>query len=91
VALGRFRRPFQEAFGLDAAYDRTVVRPLRALSLVARRTDDDIVDATVVGSGRAARALGGALRRTQAGNAQGYLTGLLAGVVALAVAVVMLS
>jgi NADH-quinone oxidoreductase subunit L len=91
TALGRFRRPFQEAFGLDAAYDRAVVRPLRALSLVARRTDDDVVDAAVVGSGRAARALGGALRRTQAGNAQGYLTGVLAGVVALAVAVVMLS
>jgi NADH-quinone oxidoreductase subunit L len=48
--------------------------------------DRDVVDAYVRGSGTGARLLGSALRLSQTGNVQTYLTGLLAGVVLLAVA-----
>jgi NADH-quinone oxidoreductase subunit L len=56
-----------------------------------RWTDDRVVDAGVVGSGRGASRTADLLRRTQAGNVQAYLTGLLAGMVILAVGVVTLT
>jgi NADH-quinone oxidoreductase subunit L len=80
-----------DAFQVDAVYDRVVVRPVAFLARATRRTDDDVVDAAVEGSGGAARLFGGALRLSQNGNVQTYLTGLLAGVVVLAVGVVTLT
>jgi NADH-quinone oxidoreductase subunit L len=46
------------------------------------------VDAAVVGAGRGSRRLAELLRVPQNGNPQAYLTGLLAGVAAIAAGVV---
>ncbi len=48
-------------------------------------TDDDVVDGAVRGSGRATVGLSGLLRHLQNGNAQLYVTGVLAGVLLIAV------
>ncbi len=90
-SLGPARRAFASAFGVDAVYDALVFRPALWLAEAARRADLDVVDAYVRGSGRGARVLGGALRFTQTGNAQRYLTGLLAGVVLLLVGAAVLT
>ncbi|MGH8971425.1 MAG: NADH-quinone oxidoreductase subunit 5 family protein, partial [Actinomycetes bacterium] len=79
------------AFYLDELYDRVFVRPVRAAALAVRWTDDDVVDAAAVGSGHTATRLASLIRRTQQGNVQTYLTGLLAGVVVIAVGVVTLT
>ena len=85
-ALGRARPVLQSGFGVDSFYDRLAVRPVHALARVVRRADHDVVDAYVRGASVGARLLGGGLRITQTGNLQTYLTGLLVGVVILAVA-----
>jgi NADH-quinone oxidoreductase subunit L len=90
-ALGRLRPVLARAFSVDELYDRVFVRPVWAVARAVRRADDDVVDAAVVGSGRSATRLGGLLGRTQAGNVQAYLTGLLVGVVLIAVGVVTLA
>jgi NADH-quinone oxidoreductase subunit L len=87
-ALGRVRPAFERAFYVDDVYDALIVRPVRALARLVGWLDKDVVDAYVRGSGTGARLLGGALRYTQKGNVQTYLTGLLAGVVLLAVGAV---
>jgi NADH-quinone oxidoreductase subunit L len=74
-------------FYLDALYDRTIVRPTRALARAVVTVDDRGVDATVVGTGRGASLAGGGLRWLQNGNAQRYATGLVLGVVAAVLAV----
>ncbi len=86
VALGRFRPVLAKGFGFDTLYDRAFVRPVLALAQAVRRVDDDGLDGAVRGSGTAARALGAGVRATQTGNVQSYLTGLLVGVVLLAIA-----
>ena len=53
--------------------------------------DDRVVGGAVTGTGRGARRLGGVLRLTQNGNPQFYVTGLLAGVLLIAVGVAVLS
>ena len=63
-----------------------IVRPVWALARTVVATDRDVVDFYVLGSGRTARWLGGALRRLQSGNVSTYLSLLVAGVVVLAVA-----
>jgi NADH-quinone oxidoreductase subunit L len=83
--LGRARPVLQAGLGMDAFYDRWVVRPVKGLGRLVVGTDRDVVDFYVLGSGRAARFLGGALRRVQSGNVQTYVTLLLAGVVVIAV------
>jgi NADH-quinone oxidoreductase subunit L len=50
-----------------------------------------VIGGAVSGSGSGANRLAGLLRRTQTGNVQTYLTGLLAGVVIIAVGVVTLT
>jgi NADH-quinone oxidoreductase subunit L len=85
--LGRARRLFDRAFFVDEAYDLAVVRPARALARVVVGVDTGVVDAAVEGSGRAARRLGGLLRVPHNGNPQAYVTGVLAGVVIIAMAV----
>jgi NADH-quinone oxidoreductase subunit L len=55
------------------------------------RTDDDVVVAGAAGTGRGATRMAALLSRTQAGNVQTYLTGVLAGVLIVAVGVVTLT
>lgn len=89
--LGRLRPVFASAFRSDDLYERTVAR---ATVVVAERVvgvDDHVVGRAVTGAGRNARRLGGVLRLTQNGNPQFYLTGLLAGVLLIAVGVVILA
>jgi NADH-quinone oxidoreductase subunit L len=88
-ALGRARPVFARAFYVDELYEMLIVRPVQALARHTVIVDARRVDATVVGTGRAARWLGGVLRVPQNGNAQAYLTGLLAGVVVITAGVVL--
>jgi NADH-quinone oxidoreductase subunit L len=88
VALGRARGAVERGFGVDACYDALIVRPCWAAARLVRFLDFAVVDAYVRGAGVATRWLGGALRRVQNGNTQTYLTGLIAGVVLILVAVV---
>jgi NADH-quinone oxidoreductase subunit L len=91
MRLASLRRVLEHAFYVDDLYDRLFVRPVRAATRAVRWTDDEVVVATVAGSGLGATRLAVLLRRTQQGNVQTYLTGLLAGVVILAVGVVTLT
>ncbi|TQM71713.1 NADH dehydrogenase subunit L [Actinomadura hallensis] len=89
-ALGRARPVFARAFYVDEVYDAAIVRPVRALARHVVTFDQSRVDAAVVGTGRAAGRLGERLRIPQNGNAQSYLTGLIAGVVVIVAGVVIL-
>ena len=87
----RGARPvFARAFYVDEVYDAAIVRPVRALARHVVTFDKSRVDAAVVGTGRAAGRLGERLRIPQNGNAQSYLTGLIAGVVVIVAGVVIL-
>ncbi|MFG2087818.1 NADH-quinone oxidoreductase subunit L [Spirillospora sp. NPDC048824] len=87
-ALGPARRVFARAFFVDELYAIAVVRPVKALARHVVAFDKAGVDAAVIGAGRGARRLAGILRVPQNGNAQSYLTGLLAGVVVIVAGVV---
>jgi NADH-quinone oxidoreductase subunit L len=89
--LGPARPLLLDGFRVDAVYDVLVVRPLQALARLVVRADERVVDATVEGTGRGARGLGGVLRRTENGNPQTYISGVLAGVVIIVLAVVVLT
>jgi NADH-quinone oxidoreductase subunit L len=91
MRLASLRLALEHAFYVDDLYDRLFVRPVRAAARAVRWTDDEVVVTTVAGSGLGATRLAVLLRRTQQGNVQTYLTGLLAGVVILAVGVVTLT
>ena len=82
------RTLFARAFYVDEAYAFTVVRPMRALARRVADADVRGLDAAVVGAARGTRRAAGPLRLPQNGNAQTYLTGLLAGVVVIAAGVV---
>ncbi|GAA3663092.1 NADH-quinone oxidoreductase subunit L [Nonomuraea antimicrobica] len=86
--LGPLRAPCERAFYLDALYAALFVRPVLALARLVVRTDDTVVDGAVRGSGRSARGLSGVLRLAQNGNVQLYVSGLLAGVLLIAVGAV---
>jgi NADH-quinone oxidoreductase subunit L len=87
--LGRpIRGVFARGFYLEAVGDRVAVRSLRALARLVAAVDDRLVTAAVLGTGRAVRRLGGVLPGTRGGNPQAYVTGLLAGVALIALAVV---
>ncbi|MEV7011132.1 NADH-quinone oxidoreductase subunit L [Streptosporangium sp. NPDC051022] len=83
-ALGPFRVPCERAFYVDSVYHALFVRPVLGLSRLVARADDRVVDGAVRGSGRATLSLAGLARLIQNGNAQLYITGLLAGVLLLA-------
>ncbi|WUI00180.1 NADH-quinone oxidoreductase subunit L [Spirillospora sp. NBC_00431] len=87
-ALGPARPLFARAFYVDELYVLIIIRPVRALARHVVIFDGRQVDGAVVGAGRGARRLGGILRIPQNGNAQNYLTGLLAGVVVIVAGVV---
>jgi NADH-quinone oxidoreductase subunit L len=85
--LGRLAVPLRRAFWVDELYDVTVVRPVRVLARAALGIDRRGIDATALGSGRAALLLGGGLRRLQTGNVQTYLSALVAGVLVVVLSV----
>ncbi|RSM93322.1 NADH-quinone oxidoreductase subunit L [Nonomuraea sp. WAC 01424] len=89
--LGPLRVPCERAFYVDGLYAALIVRPIMALAGLVVRTDDVVVDGAVRGSGRTARGLSGWLRLTQNGNVQLYVSGVLAGVLLIAVGAVMLT
>jgi NADH-quinone oxidoreductase subunit L len=89
--LGPARPLLRDGFRLDAVYHVLVVRPAVALAEMVVHTDERAVDAAVVGTGRGTRRLGGLLRVTENGNPQTYISGVLAGVVVIVLAVVVLT
>ncbi|GAA1610529.1 NADH-quinone oxidoreductase subunit L [Nonomuraea maheshkhaliensis] len=86
--LGPLRAPCERAFYVDSLYAALFVRPVLALARLVVRTDDVVVDGAVRGSGRSARGLSGVLRLAQNGNVQLYVSGVLAGVLLIAVGAV---
>jgi len=89
--LGALREPSARAFHVDAAYDALVTRPVRWLAREVVRADAHVVDGAVRGSGRLTVGLARLVRLAQAGNAQVYVTGVLAGVLLVSVAAVVLT
>jgi NADH-quinone oxidoreductase subunit L len=72
------------AWYVDALYDRTIVRPLLALSeFLARLFDTRVIDGAVNGVGRAVAAWAQSLRRLQTGYVVNYALTMLAGAVAI--------
>ncbi|WP_440068119.1 NADH-quinone oxidoreductase subunit 5 family protein [Streptosporangium sp. OZ121] len=82
--LGPFRAPCEQAFHIDSVYTGLFVRPVLLLASLVVRADGRVVDGAVRGSGRATLGLAGLVRLVQNGNAQLYITGLLAGVLLIA-------
>ncbi len=87
LLLGPLYRPAQHGFGVDRLYSAVFVRPTEAAARLVRFLDRAVVETYVRGAGAAPGWLGRAVRFAQTGNAQGYLTALLAGAVLLAVLV----
>jgi NADH-quinone oxidoreductase subunit L len=84
--FGRVGPVLDQAFHVDALYDRAFVRPSRRLAEATLVADRDVVGAAVSGSGTVAQRLGAVVRRSQDGDLQRYLTVLLAGTVLVIVA-----
>ncbi|HEY7598539.1 MAG TPA: NADH-quinone oxidoreductase subunit L [Candidatus Limnocylindrales bacterium] len=91
TAALRLRPAWEKAFYVDDLYDRAFVRPVRAATGAVRWADDEVVGGAVRGTGAETGRLAALVTRTQGGNVQAYLTGLLAGVLLLAVGVVTLT
>ncbi|MFJ3790410.1 NADH-quinone oxidoreductase subunit L [Kitasatospora sp. NPDC090091] len=85
--LGPLFGPARHGFGVDRLYSALFVRPVAAAAQLVRFLDREVVETYVRGSGLGANLLGRAVRLAQTGNAQTYLSALLAGVVLLAVLV----
>ncbi|MFD7988654.1 NADH-quinone oxidoreductase subunit L [Kitasatospora indigofera] len=83
--LGPLFGPARHGFGVDRLYTALFVRPVAAAAKLVRFLDREVVETYVRGSGLGAQLLGRAVRLAQTGNAQTYLSALLAGVVLLAV------
>ncbi|MFC8717058.1 NADH-quinone oxidoreductase subunit L [Kitasatospora sp. NPDC057198] len=87
LLLGPLHGPAQHGFGVDRLYTALFVRPTAAAARLVRFLDRAVVETYVRGAGAAPGLLGRAVRFAQTGNAQGYLSALLAGAVLLAVLV----
>ncbi|WP_405005000.1 NADH-quinone oxidoreductase subunit L [Kitasatospora purpeofusca] len=85
--LGPLFGPARHGFGIDRLYSALFVRPVEAAARLVRFLDREVVETYVRGSGAGAELLGRVVRLAQTGNAQTYLSALLAGVVLLAVLV----
>jgi NADH-quinone oxidoreductase subunit L len=85
--LGPLFGPARHGFGVDRLYHALFVRPVAAAAQLVRFLDREVVEGYVQGSGIGANLLGRAVRLAQTGNAQTYLSALLAAVVLLAVLV----
>jgi NADH-quinone oxidoreductase subunit L len=84
--VGRPRTPVHalliNAYYVDWIYDRLIVQPLYALSVVlARAVDLGVIDGIVNGVGRLVTAWGAGLRRVQSGYVVNYALTMLAGAV----------
>ncbi len=88
LLLGRLHRHAVTGFHLDALYTALFVRPVRAAARLVRFLDREVIDTYVNGTGSVTRLLGTAVRRAQTGNVQTYVSALLAGSLALAIAAV---
>ncbi|MEU3576814.1 NADH-quinone oxidoreductase subunit L [Streptomyces globisporus] len=88
LLLGPLHRHAVTGFHLDALYTALFVRPVRAAARLVRFLDREVVDTYVNGTGTVTRLLGTAVRRAQTGNVQTYVSALLAGSLALAIAAV---
>ncbi|XCM30399.1 NADH-quinone oxidoreductase subunit L [Streptomyces parvus] len=88
LLLGPLHRHAVTGFHLDALYTALFVRPVRAAARLVRFLDREVVDTYVNGTGSVTRLLGTAVRRAQSGNVQTYVSALLAGSLALAIAAV---
>ncbi|WP_413757588.1 NADH-quinone oxidoreductase subunit L [Streptomyces sp. MMBL 11-3] len=91
LLLGPLHRHAAVGFHLDALYTALFVRPVRGAATVVRFLDREVVDTYVRGAGALPRWLGTAVRRTQTGNVQTYVSALLAGTVVLVVAVLLVA
>ncbi|MFF0888175.1 NADH-quinone oxidoreductase subunit L [Streptomyces sp. NPDC003456] len=91
LLLGPLHRHAAAGFHLDAVYAALFVRPVQAGASLVRFLDREVVETYVRGAGALPRWLGAAVRRTQTGNVQTYVSALLAGTVVLAVAVVLVA
>ncbi|WP_018654789.1 NADH-quinone oxidoreductase subunit L [Actinomadura flavalba] len=87
-SLGPARPALARAFYLDEVYALLFVRPVRWLAGRVAVADDRGIDAAVNGIATGTRRLAGTLRLPRDGDAQSYLTGLLAGFVVIAAVVV---
>ncbi|MFB6892685.1 NADH-quinone oxidoreductase subunit L [Kitasatospora sp. NPDC056327] len=85
--LGPLFGPARHGFGVDRLYAALFVRPVGAAARLVRFLDREVVETYVRGSGAGAGLLGRAVRLAQTGNAQTYLSALLAAVVLLVVLV----
>jgi NADH-quinone oxidoreductase subunit L len=77
---------------VDELYDETVVRPVvdGSRTLLWRGADVSIIDGAVNGIGRTARAIGGILKLAQGGYIRDYAAWVVAGSIALVIAMVLL-
>ncbi|MFI0166728.1 NADH-quinone oxidoreductase subunit L [Streptomyces sp. NPDC017095] len=91
LLLGPLHRPAAAGFHLDAVYAALFVRPVQAAARLVRFLDREVVDTYVRGAAAVPRLLGTAVRRSQTGNVQTYVSALLAGTVVLAVAVLLVA
>ncbi|MDQ1038103.1 NADH-quinone oxidoreductase subunit L [Streptomyces sp. V3I8] len=91
LLLGPLHRHAAAGFHLDAVYAALFVRPVQAAAEVVRFLDREVVDTYVRGAGALPRWLGAAVRRTQTGNVQTYVSALFAGTVVLVVAVLLVA
>ncbi|MER7946326.1 NADH-quinone oxidoreductase subunit L [Streptomyces sp. NPDC096079] len=91
VLLGPLHGPAADGFHLDAVYRTAFVRPVLAAASLVRFLDREVVDTYVQAAGNSAKGLGWLVRRAQTGNAQTYLSALLAGSVVLAIVAVALA
>jgi NADH:ubiquinone oxidoreductase subunit 5 (subunit L)/multisubunit Na+/H+ antiporter MnhA subunit len=71
---------------VDLAWRELLVRPVGRLALLARANDRDVIEVYVDGAAASARALGWLLRRSQTGSIRLYLTVVVVGATAVAVA-----
>jgi NADH-quinone oxidoreductase subunit L len=87
ILLGPLLTPATRGFGADRAYQALFVRPVTGAARLVRFFDREVIESYVRGTGTGARLLGTVVRRAQNGNAQTYLSALLAGAVIIAVLV----
>jgi len=87
LLLGPLLGPASNGFGFDRLYTALFVRPCLAAAGLVRFLDREVIETYVAGASGLPRLLGAAVRRAQNGNAQSYLSALLAGAVVLAVLV----
>jgi NADH-quinone oxidoreductase subunit L len=87
LLLGPMLGAAANGFGLDRLYAVVFVRPVLAAARLVRFLDREVIETYLAGAAGAPKLFGTAVRRIQNGNAQTYLSALLAGAVVLAVLV----